>query len=634
MRDELLGYYERELIFLRRMGADFARKYPKVASRLQLDEEKIEDPHVERMIEAFAYLTARVSLKLDDELPEVTESFLNVLYPHYLVPIPSMAISQLFYGSSNDKITTAQKIQRGAKMYSRPVDGTPCRFQTCYDVQLLPLEVLDASLESPAPPNAQGVMNEALLRISLRCFGDSKLAEMKVGETGEPPKSIRFYLNGDPQLVFPLYELIFNHTTAVEFFPKDPPLGNKTMTSMSNFQIKLPDPVTLTKDVIKQVGFDEEDGMLPYSKRSFSGYRLLTEYFAFPYKFLFFEVEGLDQAIAKKFGSHFDIVIRLKNVRPPRAPVTAETFVMGCTPIVNLYKQTSDPIYLSQQKFEYHVIPDVHRQMTTEVYSIDEVITSDPRTNVIREFSPFYSLRHAYGEQMEKVFWYATRRASERLDDDGTEMFLTMVDMNLNPRVPAEEVITVKTTCTNRDLPAKLPFGGKENDFDVEGTALVSRVRCLTKPTETLRPPQRRAAHWRLISHLNLNHLSLLEDQKGVPEALQEILQLYNFKDSSVTRKQILGITGIESKKVVRQVGNRIGAGFVRGIETTLEFDEEEFVGSGMFLFASVLERFFGIYVSSNAFNQLVIKSKQREGEGENGEIKRWLPRAGDQILV
>ncbi|MBX7172995.1 MAG: type VI secretion system baseplate subunit TssF [Pyrinomonadaceae bacterium] len=629
MRDELLGYYERELIFLRRMGADFAKKYPKVAARLQLDEEKIEDPHVERMIEAFAYLTARVSLKLDDELPEVTESFLNVLYPHYLVPIPSMAISQFFYGSANDKITTAQKIQRGAKMYSRPVDGTPCRFQTCYDVQLLPMEVIDAGLESSAPPNAQGVMTDAQLRISMRCYGDSKLAEVKDGESKEPPKFLRFYLNGDPQLVYPLYELIFNHATAVEFFPKEPPITNKTMTSMSNFQIKLPESVTLTPDVIKQVGFGEDEGMLPYSKRSFLGYRLLTEYFTFPYKFLFFDIYGLDQAIAKKFGSHFDIVIKLKNVRPPRAPITTDTFVLGCTPIINLFKQTSDPIYLSQQKFEYHLIPDVHRQLTTEVYSIDDVITSDPRTNIIREFSPFYSLRHAYGEQMEKVFWYATRRNSERLDDDGTEMFLTMVDMNLNPRVPSEEVITVKATCTNRDLPAKLPFGGKENDFDVEGTALVSRVRCLTKPTETLRPPRRRAAHWRLISHLNLNHLSLLENQNGVPEALQEILQLYNYNDSSVTRKQILGITGIESKKVVRQIGNRIGAGFVRGIETTLEFDEAEFVGSGMFLFASVLERFFGIYVSSNSFNQLVIKSKQREGE-----IKRWMPRAGDQILI
>lgn len=629
MRDELLGYYERELIFLRRMGADFARKYPKIAARLLLDEEKIEDPHVERLIEAFAFLSGRVSLKLDDELPEITESFLNVLYPHYLSPVPSMAISQFVLGSPKDKLTSIQNLERGAKLYSRPVDGTPCRFHTSYDVQLVPVEILSAALESQAPPNAQGKLTDSHIRISLKCYGDAMFSELKNGETGEPPKFLRFYLNGDPQLVFPLYELIFNHTSAVELQPKDTPISNKTMLTMSNFQLKLPDPIILSKDSIRQVGFGEDEGMLPYSKRSFPGYRLLTEYFTFPYKFLFFDIYGLDQAAQKKFGSHFDILIHLKDITPPRAPITADTFVLGCSPIINLYSQTADPIYLSQQKYEYQIFPDVHRQSSTEIYSIDQVYTTDPSTGIVREFSPFYSLKHAYGEQMEKTFWYASRRQSQRAEDEGSELFLTLVDMNFNPRVPSEEVISIKTTCTNRDLPARLPFGGKEGDFEVEGTALISRIRCLTKPTETLRPPQRKALQWRLISHLNLNYLSLVENQNGVPEALQEILQLYNFNDSSVIHKQILGITGIESRKVVRQIGNRVGAGFVRGIETTIEFDEEQFVGSGMYLFASVLERFLGIYTSLNSFNQLVLKTQQREES-----VKRWEPRAGEQVLL
>lgn len=629
MRDELLGYYERELIFLRRMGAEFAQKYPKIAARLQLDQEKIEDPHVERMVEAFAFLAGRINIKLDDELPEITESFLNVLYPHYLAPIPSMAISQLVYGSPKDKVTSAQVLEKGAKLYSRPIDGSPCRFETCYDVDLLPIEVLSASLDSPAPPDAQGRLSEANIRISLRCYGNSKLSEMKMGESGETPKKVRFYINGDPQLIFPLYELIFNHCSGVEFQAKEKPLTGKTMTSMRNIDLKLPDPVTLTSDVIKQVGFNEGEGMLPYTKKSFIGYRLLTEYFTFPYKFMFFDVYGLDQAINKKFGSHFDIVIKLKNITPPKAPVTTETFVLGCTPIINLFKQTADPIYLSQQKYEYHVVPDVHRQNATEIYSVDEVSTIDPGSGVVRTFSPFYSLKHAYGEQMEKVFWYANRKQSQRTDDEGTEIYLTMVDVNFNPRVPSEEVINIKTTCTNRDLPARLPFGGREGDFEAEGTALLSRVRCLTKPTETIRPPKRRHAQWRLISHLNLNYLSLLNSENGTPDALQEILQLYNFNESSVIRKQILGIVGIESRKVVRQIGGRIGAGFVRGIETTLEFDEEDYVGSGYFLFASVLERFLAVYSSLNSFNQLVLKTKQREDV-----VKRWEPRAGEQILI
>lgn len=630
MRDELLGYYERELIFLRRMGAEFSRKYPKVAARLLLDEEKVEDPHVERMIEAFAFLTGRISLKLDDQLPEITESFLNVLYPHYLAPIPSMAIAQFGYGSPKDKLTNVQKLSREAKLYSRPVDGTPCRFRTCYDTYLFPMEIQSAGLESNAPADARGQMADAFIRLSMHCFGDANLAEMKVGETGKPPEFLRFYINGDPQLIFPLYEMIFNHCSAVEFRAKEAPLGSKTLTaSMFNYQMNMPAPVILPPDSIKQVGFEESEGMLPYTKRSFGGYRLLTEYFTFPYKFLFFDVYGLDQAVAKKFGAYFDIYIHLKNITPPRAPVTADTFRLGCAPIINLFSQTADPIYLSQRKYEYHAIPDVQRQAVTEIYSVDDVSTTDPRTNTTRTFSPFYSLRHAYGEQMEKVFWYATRRPSQRPDDEGTEIFLTLVDMNFNPRVPAAEILTLKTTCTNRDLPARLPFGGREGDFEVEGVALLSRVRCLTKPTETVRPPQRKAAQWRLISHLNLNHLSLVANENGTPEALQEILHLYNFGDSSALRKQILGITGIESRKVVRQIGQRIGSGFVRGIETTLEFDEEQFVGSGLYLFACVLEKFFGLYVSVNSFNQTVLKTKQREGV-----VKRFPPRTGEQVLI
>jgi type VI secretion system protein ImpG len=629
MRDELLGYYEKELVFLRRMGGEFARKYPKIAARLLLDEEKIEDPHVERMIEAFAFLAGRISLKLDDELPEISESFLNVLYPHYLAPVPSMAIAQFGYGSPNDKRTNIQKLARGARLYSRPVDGTPCRFRTSYDTQLVPIEILSAALESPAPADARGRMNEAFVRISMRCHGDAPLSELKMGDTGRVPESLRFYINGDNQLVYPLYELLFNNASAVEFRPRDTPISNKSVLTLTNIPLTLPDPVILPPDAIKHVGFAENEGILPYTKRSFPGYRLLTEYFTFPHKFLFFDVFGLDQAVQKRFGSHFDLIIHLKDITPPRAPISTDTFRLGCTPIVNLFNQTADPIYLSQRKYEYHVIPDVHRQTTTEIYSIDEVTTTDPRTSTTHTYSPFYSLRHAYGEQMEKSFWYASRRASQRAEDEGTEMYMSLVDMNFNPRVPAAEVITVKATCTNRDLPARLPFGGKQGDFEVEGSALISSVRCLTKPTETIRPPRRRAAQWRLISHLNLNYLSLLSDENGAPEALQEILQLYNFGDSSVIRKQILGVTGISSKKAVRRIGERIGSGFVRGIETTLEFDEENFVGSGLYLFGCVLERFLGLYASVNSFNQLVMRTKQREGE-----LKRFSPRAGEQVLL
>lgn len=630
MRDELLSFYEQELVFLRRMGADFARRYPKVAARLELDEEKIEDPHVERMIEAFAFLTGRVGLKLSDELPEITESFLNLLYPHYLAPIPSMAIAQFAFGNTNNKIASTQLLESGSILNSRPIDGTPCRFRTAYEVDLLPIELLSAELESPAPKDARGMYSECSVRLSFRCFGDGSLHEMKFRGGEEPPRSMRFYLDGDPQLVFPLYEILLNNAVSVEFRPKEQPLSNRTLKTITNIQLRLPDPVFIpAAEAIKPVGFAEDEAILPFTNRSFSGYRLLSEYFSFPYKFLFLDIFGLDAAANSKFGSHFDIIVHLKNVTPPVAPITAETFRLGCSPIVNLFSRLSDPIYLSQQKYEYQVIPDVHRQTTTEVYSIDEVMTSDLAIGTTRQFSPFYSLRHAYGEEIEKAFWYATRKPSQRPDDEGTEVFLSLVDASFNPRVPAVEILNVRTTCTNRDLPARLPFGGKDGDFEVEGTALLSRVKCLTKPTETIRPPQRRSAQWRLISHLNLNFLSLVNSKSGSPEALQEILHLYNYSDSSVTRKQILGIVSVESKRAVRQIGGRVGAGFVRGLETTVTIDEDNFVGSGMYLFASILERFLGLYASLNSFNQMTLRSLQREDA-----IKTFPARAGEQELL
>ncbi|MDH3531233.1 MAG: type VI secretion system baseplate subunit TssF, partial [Acidobacteriota bacterium] len=457
MRDELLGYYERELVFLRRMGADFARRYPKIASRLLLDEEKIEDPHVERMIEAFAFLTGRIAIKLDDELPEITESFLNVLYPHYLSPIPSMAITQLSYGLSNDKLTAVQNLKRGTRLSSKPVNGTACRFRTAFETALFPLEVLDAALESESPTDARGKFSDAVIRISLKCYGDADLEEMRDGETDEPPESIRFFLNGDPQLIFPLYEIIFNHASAVEFRGAEAPLDDDLSGTITNIRLNMPDPIILPADNIKQVGFSDDEAMLPFTKRSFAGYRLLTEYFAFPYKFMFVDIAGLDQAIARKLGNRFDILIHVKDITPPIAPVSKDTFRLGCTPIVNLFSRTADPMYLSQQKYEYQVIPDVHRQDTTEIYAVDEVVSTDPRTNTSRVYSPFYSVRHSFEGKKEKSFWYCTRRDSQRENDEGTEMFLTLVDSEFNPRVPATEVLTLRTTCTNRDLAAKLP---------------------------------------------------------------------------------------------------------------------------------------------------------------------------------
>ena len=632
MRDELLGYYERELAFLRQMGAEFAQKYPKVASRLQIENDKTEDPHVERMMEAFAFLAGRIQLKIDDEFPEVTESLLNVLYPHYLAPIPSMSIVKFALDPEQGKLTTGYFIPRETTLYSRPIQGTPCRFRTSYPVTLWPIEVASAAIESRAPVDTRGKWEEATIRLSMRCLNNTTLTELQTGETekhkARPIESLRFYLNGEPQLVYTLYEIIFNHATRVELRAT----GGGVRRAGATGRRSQPVSLTLPASSIKAVGFESDEGMLPFTARSFPGYKLLTEYFTFPEKFLFFDVTGLHEAaLTGNFGAEFDILIYVEDVQPPRFTVDAGTFQLGCAPVANLFTKIAEPINLTAEQNEYRVIPDVHRQMATEVYSVDAVTTTDPYLKQSREFQPFYSLKHSEGRGEDRTYWYANRRASQREDDDGTEVYLSLVDLGFNPHVPAVETVTVHTTSTNRDLPGKLPFGGSEGDFEVEGTGPLSRVRALRKPTATIRPPLRRAAHWRLISHLSLNHLSIVESARegDAAEALREILLLYDFMDSSATRKQVLGISRVSSRRVVRQTGSRIGTGFVRGIETTIDFDEDEYVGSGVYLFAAVLERFLGLYVSVNSFNQLVATTQQREGM-----LKRWPPRAGEQILL
>ncbi len=619
MRDELLGYYERELVYLRQLGAEFAEKYPKVAGRLLLEPDKCEDPHVERLIEAFAFLAGRIHLKLDDELPEVTEAYLNILYPHYLAPVPSMSVARFALDPAQGKLTTGYKLDRGTLLYSRPIQGTPCRFRTSYPVTLWPIEVASASFESTDPLSSRGKWETATIKLSMRCGHGTRLAELRAGPDDKAPliDSLRFCLSGEPQLLYPLYEAIFDHAVDVELKP----MAAKGARRIS--------PITLPPSSIKPVGFETEESMLGYTPRSFLGYQLLTEYFVFPDKFLFFDMTGLDEAARSGFGEQFEILIHLRDVLPPRSVVNADTFRLGCTPIVNLFRRVAEPIDLTQRQHEYQVVPDVHRQMATEVYSVDSVSATGPYLAQGRSFKPFFSFGHAYERDASEAFWYATRKPSARRDDPGTEVYLSLVDLGFSPNVPAVETLTVETTCTNRDLPSRLPFGGREGDFEVEGAGPLAPVRCLRKPTDTFRAPLGRGAHWRLISHLALNHLSLVGGPGGSPEALREILLLYDFRDSSATRKQIQGIERVSSRRVVRQTGSRIGTGFVRGIETAIDFDEDQYVGSGVFLFASVLERFLGLYASLNSFNQLVARTKQREGE-----LKRWPLRAGDQVLL
>jgi len=619
MREELLAYYERELTFLRQLGAEFAATYPKIASRLLLEADKCEDPHVERLIEAFAFLAGRIHRKLDDELPEITESLLNVLFPHYLAPIPSMSVAQFVLDPEQAMLQTGQTIPRESMLYSKPVDGIPCRFRTCYPVTIWPVEVASARFELPERAEVQGGTAHAVLHIEIRALGGVPFAELREKVSESEYRSIqrlRLFLQGEGPLVHGLYELLFNNVLQVEL-----------RTGRSK---KGPSPILLRPDCLRPVGFSRDEGMLPYTDRSFLGYRLLTEYFCFPDKFLFVDLCELDQAARAGFGEQVDVRIYFNRTFGLEKGVDAQTFRLNCTPIINLFRQLAEPVQVTHTKTEYRVVPDVRQQRATEVYSVDAVVNAAPHLEKPIPFQPFYSYKHAVAREGPRTHWYASRRESERREDEGTEVYLCLVDLDFRPSVPDAQILSIDTTCTNRDLPGRLPFGSRDGDFHLEGPGIYTAIRCLKKPTPTLRPPLRRGTQWRLISHLSLNYLSLAEREGGNrPESLQEILKLYDFADSSATRRQIAGITHVEARPVFRFIGSSLGASMVRGIEVAVELDEAQFVGAGVYLLAAVLERFLALYTSLNSFSQLVVSTQQREGI-----LKRWPPRAGEQIPI
>lgn len=613
MRDQLFAYYDRELRFIRKLVWSFAEKYPEVAGRLLLEPTKCEDPHVERIIEAFAMLTARIHLRLDDDFSEVTDALLGVLYPHFLNPIPSATIVQLELDPEQGKASEGVAVERHSILQARPVDGMRCRFRTCYPVRLWPVEVATVEV-MPAPSLGTLLPAEArsALRIRLQAAPGAQLQELEIDR-------LAFFLDAPGGLADTLYRM----------FARDA-LGVLVQRGAER-------PVFLGPESVRPMGFERDEALLEYPPESFLGYRLLQEYFAFEAKFLFAEISGLPIAPA---APHEFLDVSLLLPQPPaeiEARPAPENLRLGCTPAVNLFPHTADPIQLSHLAVEYPVVPDTRLPLAYEVHSVTSVTSTVAGSAEVRSFPPFYGLRHGTAGGGEAAFWSGSRRPSMRKDDPGTDLYLSIVDRDLRATRPLGEVLHVRTLCTNRDLPAQLPFGDPQGDLQIEGRPEITAVRCLRKPTAPIRAPLGAGSRWRIISHLALNHLSLADvaiaedarSQKEALAALREILGLYDFADTAVTRQRVAGLTDLRVRRVVRRVGRGIDAGFARGLEVELELDEEKYPGAGAYLFASVLERFLGLYTSINSFTQTVVRARRGQGIA-----KRWPPRAGEARIL
>lgn len=611
-QDDLLAYYQRELAYLRHEGAEFAQLYPGVAARLELGGGESPDPHVERLLESFAFLTARIQRSLRAEFPQIPAELLGVLYPHLVAPVPSMAIAHFEVDPDQARAAKGFDLPSGTALFAEISERDAgqdagkypptCRFRTGYPLTLWPIEVVDARIQ---PKDEFDFLDHrpdvgAVLRVTLRAMGKLTFAELA-------PERLRFHLNADPVAGGALYEQVLNRTVGLAVRPVT--------------ESGLPSPVThLDPRCIQPVGFGVEEGLLPWPEHAHQAYRLLQEYFTFPQKFLFVDLlhmKGLGE------GKQVEIFFLLEPQSMRLPPVRRDTIRLNCTPIINLFVKTAEPVRLDQTQVEYRLQPDFHLERMTEIHSILSVSARSTIAGDSRVFQPFYSYHHDAQDGDESAYWSAQRRPTRRADMPGTDMVLSFLDLNFRPTRPPAQVVFAQTLCTNRGLAEQLP---PHAPMEWEVSAPISTVYCLAPPTRQIRPPMDGQTLWRLVSHLSLNHLSL-DGEHGL-DALCEILRLYAAYNGGTLAKQLAGIKRVSSRTVVRRIRKEAWRGFCQGTEVTLEVDEDEFGAGHPFLLASVLNHFFSLHAAVNAFTQTRLVGRR------NGEWKTWDPLAGGRPIL
>ena len=621
MDPRLLRYYNLELQHLREVGAEFAQEFPKIAGRLGVDGTDCADPYVERLLEGFAFLAARVQLKLDAEFPRFTRHLLEAVMPHYLAPTPSMAVVRIAPDLTEGGLADGFEIPRGSALRSQlgPDDKTACEYRTGHAVTLWPLEIAEAEYLPTAAaignvglPVMQGA--RAAIRIRLRAtagLGFNKLALDRLS----------LYVRGSDQQPMHIFEQLLANAVGVVVRP-----GSRPSPWME----------TLPASNVRRVGFEDEQALLPYGPRSFQGYRLLHEYFTFAQRYMFVDIHGLGPAVRRCDESELEVVVELdRSEGTLEHALDADNFSLFCTTAVNLFPKRADRIHINEQFAEHHLVVDRTRPMDYEVYQVTSLSGFGAGSQTEHVFLPFYACTALTARRGGFTSYYTVRREpralSERQRREGTrssyvgsEVFLSLVDAEEAPYSTTLRQLAPMTMCTNRDLPLTMPVGKGDTDFSMESAAPWQSVRCLAGPTAPKPSWVHGETAWRLINHLSLNYLSIIDkDETQGAEALRELLTLYTDSNDRAMRRQIDSVRSVTSRPVTRRMPVPGPIVFGRGVEVVVTCDESGFEGTGAFLLGAVLEEFFSKYVSLNSFTQTVLRTTQR------GEIKRWRARSG-----
>jgi len=589
-------YYQDELQYLREVGPEFANANPEIARFLA---DRGSDPDVERILEGVAFLTGRIRQKLDDELPELTANMMALLWPHYLRPIPSMTILELL--PNIQAMQAPLNVQAGAEFASIPIEGTPCRYRSCWPVTLRPWALGEVRLETAS---AQPVRLVMMLRTSAR----ASLEDLQLG-------SVRFHLAGEPRTAFALYLLLVAHVEHV------------TVSDGSSRPDRAEE--VLSAEQIVPAGLRRAEAVLPYPPHAFPGYRLLQEYLTFRDRFLFVDLKGLDRAVRRlELTDAVEIVVTFNRRLESLPLVSAENVRLHCAPVINLFQHPSEPIRLKHDRTEYLLQPSnagVADRRHLEVFSVDQVMgLSRQGAMESHEYAPFYSFRHMTTDPTTASYYQTHLRPNVVRDDPrlGTDTYISFVAGSEAGKLPEEETISVQMTCTNRHLPGELRAGDITNPTD--SSPPDTTFRNIVKPTGTVCPPLGKGLHWRLISHLSLNYVSLTD-----ADHFKELLRVYDFQSAHdaqlaiAHRRMLDGILRVRSSFNERMIR---GAP-LRGSQIEIELNEDHFAGEGdAYLFATILDRFLALYATVNAYTQLTVRFAR------SGQVYAFPARSGEQF--
>ena len=605
------------------MGAEFAQQFPKIAARLRMEGLEVGDPYVERLLEGFAFMASRVQLKLDAEFPRFTQRLIEIVHPQFLAPMPSMLIAQLQPQTGDAGLADGYTVPRGSMLRSQPsrVGPTECRFRTAHDVQLAPIEIIGAEYFSHAANLPFAAMPEwrkfgGGVRLTLRTTAGLDFSQLKLDD-------LRLHLSGIDEVAYRLHELICGHTLGL-FVMAGRGAGARHEA--------------LPADTVQPVGFDDEQALLPVSHRGFEGYRLMQEYFAFPQRFLFFDLVDLGAAMRRVGGREIEIVLLFsRGDTSLQQTVDAAAFALHCVPAINLFEHRCDRVHIGPQTSDFHVVADRTRPMDFEVFDLINVVGYGTGLDSERRFHPLYAAfqteeqhHHAYYalQREPRLMSEAQKRDGPRTAYIGSEVFISIVDPNEAPYRDDLQQLGIRALVSNRDLPLLMPTGGA-NDLRLDETAPVTGVRVINGPSRPLGTQREANLAWRFINQLSLNHLSLLDaDEQQGAAALRELLRLYTHEGDAALQRQVEGVRSVRSAPVVRRLPMPGPIAFGRGVRIELEVDELAFQGASAFLLGCVLERYFARHVSMNGFTELNVKSQTR------GDILLGKPRCGARPVL